>query len=304
MPALIILAAGIGSRYGGLKQIDPVGPHQQIILDYSIYDAVHAGFDKIVFVIRKEIEAEFKQIIGSRYEGRLPCEYVYVYQEIDSLPPGFSAPAARKKPWGTAHAVLVSRTAADRPFVVINADDFYGRSAYEEMARFLAANNDESDIPHYAMVGYRLEDTLSESGSVARGICRIGPGRNLISVTERTRIEKTSEGIRYLDENEAWHPLTGEETVSMSIWAFTPAFFGQIEGLFQNFLRENLDNPTAEFYLPGAVDHLIQNQDATVTVLESRDQWVGVTNPADKPLVTTHLNNLVKAGTYPEKLWP
>ncbi|MBW2622709.1 MAG: nucleotidyltransferase [Deltaproteobacteria bacterium] len=304
MPALIILAAGIGSRYGGLKQIDPVGPHRQIILDYSIYDAVHAGFDKIVFVIRKEIEVEFKQIIGSRYEGRLPCEYVYVYQELDSLPPGFSAPAERKKPWGTGHAVLVSRSAADRPFVVINADDFYGRSAYEEMARFLAGDNAESDIPHYAMVGYRLKDTLSESGPVARGVCWIGPDRNLISVTERTKIEKTSEGIQYQDEDETWHPLTGEEIVSMSIWAFTPAFFGQIEGLLQDFLKKNLNNPTAEFFLPGAVDHLIQNRGATVTVLESRDQWVGVTNPDDKPQVTAHLKNLVKTGIYPEKLWP
>ena len=302
MPALLILAAGIGSRYGGLKQIDPVGPHQQIILDYSIYDAVHAGFDKIIFVIRKEIEAEFKQIIGSRYQDRLPCEYVY--QELDSLPTGFTAPAGRIKPWGTGHAVLVSRPAIDRPFVVINADDFYGRSAYEEMARFLAGSNTESDVSQYAMVGYWLKDTLSESGSVARGVCRIGPDRNLISVTERTRIEKTSEGIRYQDEDETWHPLTGEETVSMSIWAFTPAFFDQIKGLFQDFLKKNLNHPTAEFFLPGAVDHLIQNEKASVTVLESRDQWVGVTNPEDKPLVSSHLHNLVKAGTYPEKLWP
>jgi len=304
VPALIILAAGIGSRYGGLKQIDPIGPHQQIILDYSIYDAVHAGFDKIVFVIRKEIEAEFKHIIGSRYEGRLPCEYVYVYQELNSLPPGFIAPAERNKPWGTGHAVLVARSAADRPFVVINADDFYGRSAYEEMAGFLARGSAESEIPSYAMVGYRLKETLSESGSVARGICRLGPGRSLISVTERTRIEKNSEGIRYMDDDGIWHPLTGEETVSMSIWAFTPAFFGQIDGLFHDFLIKNLNSPKAEFYLPGAVDHLIQNNEAKVTVLESRDQWVGVTNPNDKPLVTAHLHHLVKAGTYPEKLWP
>lgn len=302
MPALIILAAGIGSRYGGLKQIDPVGPHRQIILDYSIYDAVNAGFDKIVFVIRKEIEVEFKEFVGNRYEGRVRCEYVF--QELDSLPSGFRAPAQRKKPWGTGHAVLVARPAVDKPFVVINADDFYGRSAYEEMARFLARENVESKIPNYAMVGYRLKDTLSESGSVSRGVCRIGSDQNLLSVTERIKIEKTPVGIRYQDETERWRLLTGEETVSMSIWAFTTEFFGQLEGLFQDFLEHKLNDPKAELFLPVAVDSLIRSKKAVVTVLESRDRWVGVTNPADKPLVTAHLNKLVKAGVYPGKLWP
>ena len=302
MPALIILAAGMGSRYGGLKQIDPVGPHRQIILDYSIYDAVNAGFDKIVFVIRKEIETEFKEFVGSRYEGRVRCEYVF--QELDSLPSGFRAPAQRKKPWGTGHAVLVARPKVDHPFVVINADDFYGRSAYEEMARFLTRENVESKIPNYAMVGYSLKDTLSESGSVSRGICRIGSDQSLLSVTERTKIEKTPAGIRYQDETERWRSLTGEETVSMSIWAFTTEFFGQIEELFQDFLEHKLNDPKVELFLPGVVDSLIRSKKAVVTVLESRDRWVGVTNPEDKQLVTEHLNQLVKAGVYPEKLWP
>ncbi len=302
MPALIILAAGIGSRYGGLKQIDPMGPHRQIILDYSIYDAVNAGFDKIVFVIRKEIETEFKEFVGSRYEGRVRCEYVF--QELGSLPSGFRAPAQRKKPWGTGQAVLVARPKVDSPFVVINADDFYGRSAYEEMARFLARENVESIIPNYSMVGYRLKDTLSESGFVSRGVCRIGSDQSLLSVTERIKIEKTPGGIRYQDETGKWLPLTGEETVSMSIWAFTTEFFGQIEELFQDFLEYKLNDPKAELFLPGAVDSLIRSNKAVVTVLESGDRWIGVTYPADKPLVTAHLNKLVKAGVYPEKLWP
>ncbi|OEU77439.1 MAG: nucleotidyltransferase [Desulfobacterales bacterium C00003060] len=301
MPTLVIMAAGIGSRYGGLKQIDPVGPHQQIILDYSVYDALQAGFGKVVFVIRKEIEAVLKEFIGGRYEKDVPCEYAY--QELDALPPGYSIPANREKPWGTGHAVLVCESVVDEPFCVINADDFYGRTAYREMVRFLSNADTITNIPNYAMVGFSLPNTLSYHGSVSRGICRIGPDGHLVSVTERTNIEKTPEGIQYQDEHGVPYPLTADEAVSLNFWGFTPSLFSHLHGMFRGFLEEEIDDPKAEFLLPSAIDHLISTKQTVVTVLTSSDRWIGVTYQDDKADVSSHLDELVQAGVYPEKLW-
>ncbi len=301
MPELVILAAGIGSRYGGLKQIDPVGPHNQIILDYSIYDAVEAGFSRIVFVIRREIETSFKSFIGSRYDGHIPC--AYTYQELDTLPQGTSLPPGRKKPWGTGHALWVCEGMVDQPFAVINADDYYGRAAYREMHRFLLEGGGKTSTCHYGMVGFQLENTLSEHGSVSRGICVVDPDGRLVSVTERPEIERSDHGIQYKDGSGRWQPLTGREIVSMNFWGFTPGIFAQLGDRFSAFLAENIDSPATEFYLPGAVDDLIDNGQASVSVMTSLDRWTGVTNPGDKPQVSRHLAELTQEGIYPEKLW-
>lgn len=301
MPELVILAAGIGSRYGGLKQIDPVGPHSQTILDYSIYDAIQAGFERVVFVIRKEIEAAFRNFVGSRYEKHIPC--TYTYQELDHLPSGFEVPPNREKPWGTGHALCVCESVVNQPFAVINADDFYGRSAYLGIHRFLTNTDLASSVPHYGMVSFALNNTLSDHGSVSRGICVIDAENRLVSITERTRIEKDNHQIRYLDEKNDWHPLTGQEPVSMNFWGFTPRIFSHLNDRFALFLEKQQDDPKAEFFLPGAIDYLINADQACVTVLSTQDKWTGVTNPGDKPRVSRHLEKLTQQGIYPEKLW-
>lgn len=301
MPELVILAAGIGSRYGGLKQIDPIGPHNQTILDYSIYDAILAGFDRVVFVIRKEIDTAFRDFVGSRYEAHIPC--TYTYQELDHLPSGFSATSKREKPWGTGHALWVCESVVDEPFAVINADDFYGRNAYEEMSQFFSQGEISTSEPHYGMVSFALSNTLSDHGSVSRGICTIGPEGILVSITERTKIERSDSQIRYLDEGNTWHPLTGEEPVSMNFWGFTPGIFSHLDDRFRAFLEKQQDDLKAEFFLPVAVDHLIHTDHARVTVLSSRDRWTGVTNPGDRPQVAHHLETLTQQGVYPERLW-
>lgn len=301
MPTLLILAAGMGSRYGGLKQLDPVGPHEQTILDYSIYDAIKAGFESVVFVIRKEIESAFLESLGSKYEDYVSC--TYVHQELDALPSGYGIPTNRNKPLGTGHAVLICEKAINEPFSVINADDFYGRTAYYEMFRFLKDVERSATKSDYAMVGFPVQNTLSDHGTVSRGICEIDDSLNLVSITERTKVEKIHNGIRYQDETGLWHPIESTARVSMNCWAFTPSIFPHLKRLFRTFLDEQHNDPKAEFYLPSAIDHLIATNQAVVRVLSSQDRWVGITNPEDKPQVIDHLKTLIGEGVYPEKLW-
>ena len=295
-PSLLVLAAGMGSRYGGLKQIDPVGPSGETIIDYSVYDAMRAGFGKIVFVIRRDLEGPFKEVVGSRFEKRLPVEYVF--QELDKLPPGFSAPPARKKPWGTGHAILMAADAIREPFGAINADDFYGQNSFELLAKHL-----QSGSPDYAMVGFILKNTLSEFGSVARGLCRTNAEGVLEQVTELTKIEKDNAAARYTDAAGNVHPLTGDEAVSMNMWGFTPALFPQLRDEMTAFLQKNLQEEKAEFYIPVAVNDLVAAGKARVRVLRTSDSWFGVTYREDRPRVVASVRALVSAGRYPEKLW-
>lgn len=301
MPTLLILAAGIGSRYGGLKQIEPVGPHKQTILDYSIYDAIRAGFEKVVFVIRKEIEAAFRDYADGKYERHIPC--AYIFQELSDMPAGYPVPSNREKPWGTSHAVLICESVINEPFSVINADDFYGRRAYLRMSQFLKRPEPGLAKPNYAMVGFLLQNTLSDHGSVSRGICEIDDEYHLVSVTERTKIEKRQDEIRYIDENGVWHPLEGNASVSMNYWGFTPSIFPHLRKLFRAFLDNNINNPNVEFYLPTAIDKLISTNRVVVSVLSSSDHWVGITNPEDRAKVSNYLEKLVREGIYPEVLW-
>ncbi len=300
---LVILAAGMGSRFGGLKQVQPVGPHGELIIEYSIFDALRAGFDRLVLVIRKDIEADFRATIGRRLESRMAVEYVF--QEIDDVPRADggrseTAPlplAARTKPWGTGHAVLAARDAVKRPFAVINADDFYGAAGYRALAAHFAASSD------YALVGYPLRQTLSEHGTVSRGICAIeDPGR-LRSITELTKIEKTADGARYTGADGITHRLSGEETVSMNFWGFTPAVFPQLQGLFEEFLAARGGDPKAEFYLPTALSDLNQRGAANIALLRSEDAWFGITYREDLPTATNAVRELVATGRYPAPLW-
>jgi len=295
-PSLLILAAGIGTRYGGLKQIDPVGPGGETIIDYSVFDAMRAGFGKVVFVIRRELEQSFKETIGSRFERRLPVEYVF--QELENLPPGFTAPPARKKPWGTGHAILVAADAIREPFGVINADDFYGQNSFQLLARHL-----QSGTSDYAMVGFILKNTLSEFGAVARGLCGTNPDGILEQVSELTKIERDNGAARYTDAAGQIHPLTGAETVSMNIWGFTSAIFDQLRRGMTAFLQERLLDEKAEFYIPVAVNDLVAAGKARVRVLRTSDPWFGVTYREDRPLVVESIRRLVNGGRYPEKLW-
>jgi NDP-sugar pyrophosphorylase family protein len=295
-PTLLVLAAGIGSRYGGLKQIDPVGPSGESILDYSIYDAIRAGFGKVVFVIRKEIEQPFKARFGESFQGRIAVEYVF--QELDHLPPGYSAPAGRTKPWGTAHAVLMAAGAIEQPFAVINADDFYGAGSYRIMAQHL-----QSGTPDYAMVGYILRNTLSDFGAVARGVCRVSSDDSLESVTEWTGIEL--EGMHARNTDGAGHVtrMTGNEVVSMNFWGFTPRVFGQLQEQFREFLEGNGSDLKSECYLPNAVNTLILARETRVEVLQTRDAWFGVTYREDHPRVVENIRDLICDGYYPKRLW-
>jgi hypothetical protein len=295
-PTLLVLAAGIGSRYGGLKQIDPVGPNGETIIDYSIYDALRAGFGKLVFVIRHDIEAPFKETIGARFEKRLPVEYVF--QELDKLPPGFSAPPTRKKPWGTGHAILMAAGAIQEPFAAINADDFYGSHSYDILARQLQAPG-----PDYCMVGFVLKNTLSDFGTVARGVCRTGAGDYLEGVTELTKIERDGAAARHIDPAGTAHALSGEETVSMNMWGFTPSLFEQFQRELSVFLQANLQDEKAEFLIPTAVNNLINSRQVRLKVLRTPDAWFGVTYREDRPRVVENIRSLIRNGAYPEKLW-
>lgn len=300
-PVLVVMAAGMGSRYGSLKQIDPVGSHGEILMDYSLYDAKRAGFNRVVFIIKQEMKAEFHQIIGQRMEKHM--EVSYVYQNNDNLPMGFSAPGERTKPWGTGHAVLSCEGVVDAPFAVINADDFYGRDSFDQIYRFLSNERDETALS-FAMVGYILNNTLTENGHVARGVCEVREGY-LSGITERTRIERHDGAVEYTEDGEKWTPLNEKSIVSMNLWGFSPVMLKKLKDNFTGFLEEALKtNPLkAEYFLPSVVNELIKNGEATVRVLISADKWYGMTYHEDKLRVCTALQEMVRAGKYPENLW-
>lgn len=296
-PTLLVLAAGMGSRYGGLKQMDPMGPNGELIIDYSIYDARRAGFDKLVFVVRPEIEDDFREIVASRFADQF--EISFVHQCLDDLPDGIAVPAERQKPWGTGHAILVAEDAIQTPFCVINGDDFYGPGAFRMMGDFL---RQQAAPELYGMVAYMLRNTLSDHGSVARGICEVSADNRLLSVTERLGIERHGEAARFEDGG-SWHSLTGDELVSLNFWGFHPAIFGHLREQFRDFLAQRREEPKAEFFIPSVVDSLIRQQQAEVAVMASRDSWFGVTYPQDKAIVQENLRRLIAENVYPESLW-
>lgn len=297
-PTLLILAAGMGSRYGGLKQMDQVGPSGEAIIDYSIFDAIRAGFGKVVFVIRRDIEREFNELFIEKLEPRIEVDYVF--QEIDMVPPGMTIPASRKKPWGTGHAILVAREKIKEPFAVINADDFYGVQSHKVMAGYLMSHASDKE---YAMVGYRLDRTLSDHGQVARGVCEASGEGYLHGIIERTNIEKTPEGIRFLDESNQPVFLNGSKTVSMNFWGFPPSVFEHLDKHFTEFLAESGKDKKKEFFIPIMIMKLIQENGVKVRILESGESWFGVTYREDKPLVTEKIREKIRMGEYPSNLW-
>ena len=299
-PTLVVLAAGMGSRYGGLKQVDPVGPSGEAILDYSVFDAHRAGFGKVVFIIRKDFETEFKERVGSKYEGILPVEYCY--QDINDLPSPFTVPAERAKPWGTAHAIRAARGVVKEPFAAINADDFYGRDAFAKLAAFLQRPAAADGKFHFAMVGYKLDLTLSDNGSVARGICKVDGGK-LESVIEMTKLVRVPGGAENREDESNPVKLTGEERVSMNLWGFTPELFAALESRFPAWLEKNGAELKSEWYIPFVVDELIHEGKADVEVLPTDSNWFGVTYREDKPFVTAEIGKLVAAGEYPQSLF-
>jgi len=305
-PALLVLAAGMGSRYGGLKQIAAMGPNGETLFDYAVFDALRAGFGKIVFVIRQDIEAEFRRTVSRRYEDRVDVRYVH--QELDMVPPGFCVPEDRRKPWGTAHATLLAATAIDEPFSVINADDFYGRSPFEIIAGCLGNLADSPDEGHsvesYANVGYVLRDTLSDHGTVVRGVCQCDAEGMLQGVVETAGIERVGDGARVTDDDGGVREFTGDEIVSMNFWGFTPSVFAHFETRFAQFLGQHGNDPAAEFFLPTVVDDLIADGLAEVRVLRGGGPWFGVTYPDDAPIVRRSIQGLVDQGEYPSPLWP
>lgn len=301
-PTLVVLAAGIGSRYGGLKQIEPVGPHGELIVDYSVYDALLAGFSRVVFIISEAIEAAFRDRVGRRIERQ--CETVYVYQRLQDLPSGFGLPRKRKKPWGTAHATLSCRDAVTGPFAVINADDFYGRSAYHALGQHLQKVQDSQTDGDYCLVGYLLENTLSEHGHVARGVCSVSPDGFLAGIRELTRIEKFGSAARYTEDGETWLEIPMGTVVSMNMWGFTPSLFSELEARFPLFLARHQETiETSEFLLPVVVGDLVNEGRVRVRVLSADARWHGVTYPQDKPEVQQAIRNLVDQGVYAEDLW-
>ncbi len=297
-PALLVLAAGMGSRYVGLNHIDPVGPNGEIILDYSIYDAIRAGFGKVVFVIRHDIEKDFRSLVSSRWEKKIQVEYAF--QQLDALPAPFTVPEGRVKPWGTGHAILSAADKISEPFSAINADDFYGKSAYALMGRELAASTDPSG--HF-MVGYPLKKTLSEFGTVARGICRTENGI-LQEVVERTKIASLGGGKARNDEGDGnVIDFTGDEIASMNFWGFQPSLFAELKSRFVTFLENKGQELKSEFFIPFVVEELIAEKKATVRVLESEDSWFGVTYREDKPAVQENIRKLIASGVYPEHIF-
>lgn len=302
-PTLVIMAAGMGSRYGGLKQIDPVDDQGDIIMDFSIYDAIKAGFEKVVFIIKKENEADFKEAIGERIEKQV--EVAYVYQDLSNAPGDFIIPKGRVKPWGTGHAVLCASGEVDGPFAVINADDYYGSEAFELIYKYLTTHQDD-DKYRYTMVGYRLDNTLTENGYVARGVCKTDASGNLISVVERTRIEKHGDKAEYTeDDGTTWNELPLDAPVSMNMWGFSESFFVELRRRFPKFLQNTLqENPEkAEYFLPSVVSELLAEDLATVRVLKTPDKWYGVTYKEDKPVVETAIRKMKDGGKYPLNLW-
>jgi UTP-glucose-1-phosphate uridylyltransferase len=296
-PTLLILAAGMGSRYGGLKQIDQVGTSGETIIDYSVYDAIRAGFGKVVFVIRKDIEEDFKALFSNRFGDKIKVDYVL--QEIDNVPKGISYAPERQKPWGTGHAILVAASKINEPFIAINADDFYGAEAFELIAKYLNSHNETHE---FCMVGYYLKNTLSEHGSVSRGVCTLDENQFLKGIVEHTKIQE--EAGKIIDTGaENSKELDSKTIVSMNFWGFQPSIFKTLETQFKSFIEENKDQLKAEFYIPSVVDSMIESKQATAKVLANEGQWVGVTYKDDKKDVVNHIKNLVETGKYPNKLW-
>ena len=301
-PTLVLLAAGMGSRYGGLKQLDGLGPNGETIMDYSIYDAIKAGFGKIVFVIRKDFEQEFREKVLSKYEGHIPAEVCY--QSSDALPEGFTVPEGREKPWGTNHAVMMAQDLIHEPFCVINCDDFYNRDSFMVIGKFLADLPDNSTNT-YAMVGFRVGNTLSENGTVARGVCSKDANDLLTTVVERTEIMRVDGKVSYKDENGEWVAIEDNTPVSMNMWGFTPDYFAHSDAYFKQFLSDpkNQANPKAEFFIPLMVNELVNNGTSTVKVLDTTSKWFGVTYSADRQATVDRVQALVNEGVYPNKLF-
>lgn len=296
-PTLLILAAGMGSRYGGLKQIEGIGPAGEILLEYSIYDAIRAGFGKVVFVIREELEEAFKEKVGHKLAGKIAMEFVY--QAVDTPIEGIASFPDREKPWGTGHAILVAQHAIKEPFAVINADDYYGISGFESMAQFL---KNDCTPTHFSMIGYSLGNTLSENGSVSRGVCSVDAHHRLLTVNERTNIRRHDDGIFY-EENGERHPLTDDTYVSMNFWGLHPTAFDHLRREFVDFVAANHDKPKAEFYIPTAINTMMNQDGVAVTLLPSADLWYGVTYREDKPTVEQAFEKLIAEERYPNPLW-
>lgn len=302
-PVLVIMAAGMGSRYGGLKQIDPIDEQGHIIMDFSIFDAKRAGFEKVVFIIKKQDEDNFKEAVGKRMEKLMDVSYAY--QDMANIPDGFEVPEGRVKPWGTAHAVLSAIDVVDGPFAVINADDYYGSEAFKQIYDYLSTHEDDEKY-RYTMVGYKLENTVTDNGHVARGICTMNEAGELVKIEERTRIEKRNGGIAFTEDDGAtWTEVPGETVVSMNMWGFTRSILDEIKEGFPAFLEKGLkENPMkCEYFLPSVVSDLLGEERATVSVLTSADKWYGVTYKEDKPVVVAAIKKLKEEGLYPERLW-
>jgi dTDP-glucose pyrophosphorylase len=298
-PTLLVLAAGMGSRFGGIKQLDGIGPSGETIMDYSIYDAIKSGFNKIVFVIREELLDDFEEIVSSKFQDRIKISYVF--QKTEILPDGFQKPNKREKPWGTAHAVWCAKDEIKSPFALINADDFYGRNSFEVMADFLL-KLDPNDISKQCLIGFSLDKTLSENGSVSRGVCAMDENGNLTEIEERTKIFKKGNAAVYV-ENEKEFPLTGKEPVSMNMMGFTPAIFQSIEKGMISFLKEKGHESKAEYYLPIVLNNLVKNGEAQVKVLPTSATWFGMTYKEDRQMVVDNVNELINKGIYPKALW-
>ncbi len=302
-PVLVIMAAGMGSRYGGLKQIDPIDEQGHIIMDYSIYDAKLAGFEKVIFIIKEQNEKDFRSAIGDRLEKSMEVEYVF--QDLNNLPEGYEVPEGREKPWGTGHAILSCINSIDGPFVVINADDYYGRDAFRNIYEFLTTKEDD-DKYRYAMVGYQLENTVTDNGHVARGVCAMDEEGNLVDINERTRIEKTENGIAYTeDDGDSWTVFDEGTIVSMNMWGFSQSILKELRDRFALALDEGLKNSPlkCEYFLPTVVSELLLEEKATVRVLTSIDKWYGVTYKEDKPVVMAAVKQMKEEGKYPMQLW-
>lgn len=299
---LVVMAAGVGSRYGGLKQIDPVGPSGEVVLDYSVFDALRAGFDRIVFIIRKDIEGAFRERIGRRIEQA--ADTAYVFQSPDQLPPGFVVPKGREKPWGTAQAILACKDAVSTPFLAVNADDYYGRTAFEAMAGYLGREGLWAGRHEFAMVGYRLANTLSEHGTVARGVCTATAEGYLVGIRELLKIRKFGDAVEYTENDADWMPLDPASWTSMNFWGFTPGLFAELESRFPEFLRTSANSILkAEFLIPEVVGALLREGRARVRILPTQERWFGVTYPEDRPAFRTAILGLVDAGVYPRNLW-
>lgn len=299
-PTLLILAAGMGSRYGGLKQMDQVGPSGEAIIDYSIYDAIRAGFEKVTFIIRKNIEKEFREVFESKLKGAIETEFIF--QELEMVPEGISFSSERVKPWGTAHAVWVAKDYIREPFVVINADDFYGAGSYQTIADYLMQDNIVNSSK-YGMVGYQVQHTLSDFGSVTRGVCEASDDDFMKAVVERTEIVREGQQIYYIDKEEGKVSLSGDELVSMNFWGFTPTIFDHFERAFTEFIEKNAEKLKKELFIPKVVNELVARDIASVKILPSSDQWFGVTYREDKPVAVEHIRKLVEQGVYPDNLW-